>query len=396
MSKKLCSALALTLLSVPFLSAQSSDKAELYSQEGQKALMSGDFPTAEQAYEKLNQLEPRVAEIHANLGLIYFQEHKFAQSAAAWQQALKLKPGLPKADTFLAMSLAELGRYKEALPGLERGFRPSNDGATRRMCGLQLMRAYTSQQQDSKAVAVALEMNQLYPNDPEVLYHTGRIYGNLAFVNMQKLARVAPDSIWRHQAEAEAYESQGSNDAAISEYRQVLSLDPHRPGIHYRIGRTLLARAQQNGSTDDTAQALKEFSEELQIDPSNSSAAYEIGEIHRNAGDLADAQKFFALALQHHPDFEEAQLGLAAVLTSLRKPQEALPHLQKAVELRPDDEVSWYRLAQVEGMLGNSAEQRKAFAKFQQLHNRQQEKNQAEKQLSPDEVTPQKLDANSN
>ena len=146
------------------------------------------------------------------------------------RQALKLKPNLPKTATLLAMSMSELGHYNEALPGLEKGFRQSTEPAIKRMCGLQLLRAYSGLQRDTKAVELALELNRLYPNDPEVLYHTGRIFGNFAFLTMQKLAQVAPASVWRHQAEAEAYEAQGSNDAAISEYRQVLSVDPRSAG----------------------------------------------------------------------------------------------------------------------------------------------------------------------
>ena len=165
------------------------------------------------------------------------------------------------------------------------------------MCGLQLLRVYTGLRQDSKAVEVALELNRLYPNDPEVLYHTGRIFGNFAFLNMQQLAQVAPASVWRHQAEAEAYESQGSNDAAISEYRQVLSADPQRPGIHYRIGRTLLARSWQRNSPEDMAEAGREFEQELEIDPGNANAAYELAEIHRNAGEFGEAQKLFEVAI---------------------------------------------------------------------------------------------------
>jgi tetratricopeptide (TPR) repeat protein len=365
-----------------------------YYAEGQRALQAGRYAEAEAAYEQLRKLDPGMAEIHANLGLIYFQERKFDRAVPALRQALKLKPGLPKVETLLAMSLSELGHYREAVPGLEKGFRQSGDSATRRMCGLQLERAYTGLQLDRKAVEVALELDRLYPNDPEVLYHDGKIFGNFAFLNMQKLADVAPASVWRHQAEAEAFESQGSTDAAISEYKQVLKLEPRRPGVHYRLGKTLLERSKRNNAPDDVTEAVKEFLEELQIDPSNGNAAYEVGEIHRGAGNLELAQKFFTLALEHHPDFEEAQLGLAAVLTSLHRPQEALPHVQKAVELRPGNEVSWYRLAQVEGMLGHDGEQRKAFAQFQKLHNQESQQKEAAKQLfSGDEVTQQTLDA---
>lgn len=373
--------------------AQSADQVEKYSEQGQRALAQGNYSEAETAFEKLRELEPGVAEVHANLGLIYFQERKFEPAVSALRQALKLKPALPKTSALLAMSLSELGRYNEALPGLEKSFHQSTDPQVKRMCGLQLLRVYSGLRSDRKAVEVALELNRLYPDDPEVLYHSGRIFGNFAFLNMQKLAQVAPASVWRHQAEAEAYESQGSQDAAISEYRQVLSADPRRPGIHYRIGRTLLSRSRQSNAPDDVAAAAKEFEHELELDPGNANAAYELGEIHRNAGEFARAQKLFEQALRYYPDFEEAQLGLAAVLMSLQKPDLALPHLQKATALNAGNEVSWYRLSQVQGMLGNEAEQNKAFSEFQRLRAQKSTQEEAGKQIfSPDEVTQQQLD----
>jgi predicted Zn-dependent protease len=97
--------------------------------------------------------------------------------------------------------------------------------------------------------------------------------------------------------------------------------------------------------------------------------------------------------VQYHPDFEEAQLGLAAVLTSLQKPDLALPHLQKAITLNAGNEVSWYRLSQVQGMLGHPEEQKKTFAEFRRLRSQKSSQQEAGKQIfSPDEVTPQQLD----
>lgn len=383
----------LVFLCVVCAAAQAPDAAERYAELGQHALADGRYSEAEQAFEKLRELEPGVAEIHANLGLIYFQERKFEQAVPALRQALKLKPGLTKTDSLLAISLSELGHYHEALPGLEKGFRRSSDPETRRMCGLHLERAYTGLQQNNKAVEVALELDKLYPDDPEVLYHSGRIYGNFAYLTMEKLAKVAPNSSWRHQAMAEAYESQG-NSIAISEYREVLKLDPSRPGIHYRLGRVLLAESQKANSADDAAEALKEFRRELELDPSNSNAAYEIGETHRKAGQLDDAQNFFELALKYYPEFEEAHLGLAAVLIAVQKPEQALQHLQKAIALEADDEVAWYRLAQVQKALGNDAEQQKALTEFRRLHHQFNQQKLIEKVFSPTEVTKQELDPN--
>jgi len=370
-----------------------SNATEQYAEEGQRALAEGRLQDAEKAYEKLRELQPKVAEVHANLGLIYFQEGRFDQAVQALRYALKLKPGLTKPDSLLAISLSELGRYNDALPGLDTCFRRATDPEIKRMCGLQLLRVYSGLRRDRKAVDTALELNQLYSDDPEVLYHTGKIYGNYAFLAMQKLAQVAPKSVWRYQTLAEAHESQGAYDAAISEYQQVLALDPHRSGIHYRIGRTLLARSLQTTSSSDLAEALKAFQKELEIDPSNASAAYEIAEAHRNAGQLEEAQTFFEQALKYYPDFEQAQLGLGAVLTSLQKPAEALPHLQKAIRLNSQNEVGWYRLSQVQGMLGNTEERQKAFAEFQRLRKEKSNREEAGKEVaSPEEVTKQQVD----
>jgi tetratricopeptide (TPR) repeat protein len=283
------------------------------------------------------------------------------------RRALQLKPVLGRASTLLAMSLSELGQYQEALPGLENGFHKPPDPITKRMCGLQLMRAYTGLQRDSDAVNLALELNRLYPDDPEILYHTGRVYGNFAFLTLHKLEVVAPTSVWRHQAAAEAFESEGSTNAAIGEYHEVLKLDPNRPKIHYRIGRTLLARWQLTHAPEDRTEAAQEFEAELELDPGDANALYELGEIHRQQGELDQAQQFFAAALKYYPDFQEAQVGLAATLMAQQKPELALPHLQRAVALNADDEVAWYRLAQADRALGNTEEQEKALAQFQRL-----------------------------
>jgi tetratricopeptide (TPR) repeat protein len=359
----------LALSSAAAMAMQNSQEETLqqYSEAGQQALAAGHYEEAESDFKKLLQIAPDIAEMHATLGLVYFQEKRFDQAVPELKQALKLKPSLSKASTLLAMSLSEVGEYKEALSGLQKCFPQAPDPATKRMCGLQLMRTYTGLQRDKDAVTVALELNRIYPDDPEILYHTGRVYGNYAFLTLHKLEVVAPTSIWRHQAAAEAFESVGSTNLSIGEYREVLRLDPRRPNIHYRIGRTLLARWQLNHAPEDKEEATKEFEQELQSDPGNANAIYELGEIHRQQNELDQAQQLFASALQYYPDFEEAHVGLATTLMAQQKPELALPHLQRAVALNANDEVAWYRLAQADRALGNKEEQTKALAQFQRL-----------------------------
>ncbi|HWS17987.1 MAG TPA: tetratricopeptide repeat protein [Candidatus Elarobacter sp.] len=383
-------------MSAAFAFAQtiSDDAAARYAAAGQQALAAGRYAEAQTDYEKLAKLEPGIAEIHATLAVIDFKLRDYELAVGEVQTAQRLKPSLPRLDSLLGMALAELGRFADALPGLEKGFKQSADAEIRRMCGLQLERAYTGLKRDSKAVEVAMELNRLYPDDPEILYQTGKIYGNFAFLTMQKLAEVAPSSVWRHQAAAEADESQGSYSLAVTEYRQVLALEPDRPGVHYRLGRTLLARSYQVASAQDTAEAAKEFEQELQRDPTNANAAYELGEIRRKSGQFDEAQKLFKAALKDYPNFEEAHLGLASVLLSWQKLKLALPHLHKAIELNAQNEVAWYRLGQALKALGNTAEQQKALAEYRRLHDEANQQRGIEPVFSPREVTKQAVDPN--
>jgi tetratricopeptide (TPR) repeat protein len=386
--------LGITLAASPALAqAPQAGVLERYAEEGQRALAERRWGDAARAYEKLRELAPETAEVHAQLGMIYFQQHDFARAVPTLRKALKLKPGLPNVDILLAMCLSELGQYEEALPGLRKGFGQSSDVALRRLTGLQLQRSYTGLGEDDKAVEVALQLTRLYKDDPEVLYHTGRLFSNYAYLMTMRLAEVAPASVWMHQAAGEANESLASYDGALAEYRKVLALAPDRPGIHYRMGRVFLARARPPRSEADAeARAAREFEEEVRIDPSNANAAYELGEIRRKAGDLDKARELFQMAVEHYPDFEEGLVGLGRVLVSQGKADLALPPLTRAVSLNPEDDVAYFQLWQAHRALGHREEQEKAQAEFQRVRTRKREQERLDL-LRQHVVTQQELDA---
>ena len=378
---------------------QQPDPAVLqqHAREGERALAEGRYPDAEKAYETLRKLTPGTAEVQARLGLIYFQQGKFADAIAPLREAIRLKPTLPKVDALLAMSLSELGKYEEALPVLTKAFSQSADPVLRRMAGLHLQRTYTGLGRDADAVDVALRLSRLYPDDPEVLYHSGRLFANFAYLQTIRLATVAPDSVWLHQAAGEANESQGLYDAAIREYRQVLTAAPRRPGIHFRIGRVLLQRSKGDASSaemaGDAGEARKEFEAELALDPTNANAAYELAEMQRKMGELEPARTLFEQALSHYPTFEQALVGLGRTLVALGRPAEGLPYLQAALKGNPENEVAHYQAAQAYRALGNTADQEKELAEFNRLRSLAA-KRAAVPETKP-EVTPQVLDPKS-
>jgi tetratricopeptide (TPR) repeat protein len=349
---------------------QANDEAERYAAHGQQALAAGQYDVARGDFEKLVKLEPEVAEVHANLAVVYFKLYQYQLAVREIRTAQRLKPGLKKLDSLLGFSLAELGRFPDALPLLEKGFKQTADQEVRRMCGLELLRSYTGLGRDDDAVEIAVALNKSYPDDPEILYHTGRIYGNLAYIVIEKLNDKAPGSIWMLQAQGEAEESQKAYDLAIATFNGAIELDPRHPGIHYRLGRVYLSRFREGHqqNAEDRDAAMKEFRAELNVNPSNGNAGYEIAEILHNLGNLDEARKQFEEVLERFPDFEEAIVGLAAVLQDSNKTEQAVSLLERATRLRPDDEVAWYRLAHAERLAGNVEAQKKALAVYKKLH----------------------------
>ncbi len=365
-------------------------KSQEFAETGQRALAAGQYAEARASFEELAKLQPGVAEVHATLAVIYFKLREYKLAVHEVQTAQKLKPGLPKLDSLLGLSLSEMGEFRDALPHLEKGFKQTADPEVRRMCGLQLLRAYSDLDRDSDAVEIALSLNKFYPNDPEVLYHTGRVYGNFAYVVMEKLHDKAPGSIWMLQAQGEANESQKDYDAAIVAFNHVLQIDPHRPGIHYRLGRVFLARFQVSQKPEDREAASREFQSELDVDPGNGNAMYELAQMAADDNNLDGARRGFEAIISRFPQFEQALVGLGGVYLTSRAGAQAVAPLERAVKLDANDEVAWYRLAQAERAAGDRNAADKAMDTFRNLHDAA---SAARSPRGADDVTPQHLDS---
>ena len=333
-------------------------------QEAERAFREERLEAAAVGYLKLAELSPDTAEVHAKLGLIHYLQGQFQDAVPSFRRALDLKPGIPNVDALLAMSLAGIGKHSEAIPGLEEGFRDPANGDLRRLIGLELQRMYAVLGQNDSAGTIVARLGELYPDDPEVLYHTGRFHADMAAAAMQRLLEVAPSTVWGHQASGDALESVGNHALAIVEYRKALAERPDQPGVYYSIGRAIQSSDGAAGTEDD---AMDAYTQELRIDPTNALAAYELGEVLRKRSELGRAMDLFQQAVKHRPDFGLGRIGLGRVLRELERPEQARPHLEAAVRLSPENEVARYQLALVYRALGDLAAAQSEMQAFQRL-----------------------------
>lgn len=338
---------------------------ERLSGQAQAAMAAKKWDDAVKALARLGQLVPSVPEVQANLGLALYFEGRPADALAAFERARKLNPALPQVKVMIGLCDAELGRYPEATAILAPAFEHPPDAESGRLIGLALARSYAELKQYDKALAAGEELIKRYSNDPEILYQVSRLHTDRATALISGLVRTAPDSAWTHYANAQVEESMDRYEAAEREYRKALERDPRIVGAHYRLGRVILAAAR---TPDSVAKARTEFEQELAISPRNADAEYELGEIDREHGNANAALEHFGRALRYHPDFVEAQVGLAKTLIKMGRAKDAVPHLAEAARLDPGNKIPHYLLATAYKSLGDTAAAAKELAAYQRIN----------------------------
>ena len=85
-----------------------------------RALRAGRSEDAERGFKALAQSNPELGGPHANLGVIYRQAGKFAESAAALERATKASPEQPVYFNQLGISYRHLGDFAKARTAYER------------------------------------------------------------------------------------------------------------------------------------------------------------------------------------------------------------------------------------------------------------------------------------
>ena len=115
------------------------------------------------------------------------------------------------------------------------------------------------------------------------------------------------------------------------------------------------------------AEAVTEFEKELELDPTNASAAYELGEALRVMGDTERAEGYFEQAIKYYPEYEEPRIGLARVLLRSEQPGRAIEQLERAIASNKNNEVPYYLMSQAYRDMGEEEKSREALQRFQRL-----------------------------
>jgi tetratricopeptide (TPR) repeat protein len=341
------------------LSLFGQDVAALEAQ-AQKYLQEQKPELAIPVLEKIVAIDPNNVNARANVGVLLFFQDRYAEALPHLRAALQLHPELSRIEALLGMAEKRTGHSGEALPHLERSFSALDDPKIRIQVGLELIEIHSAAGHFEIALAVAGTLEQLAPQDPQVLLSAYRIARQMMDQSLMSMMVAAPDSAEMHLILGGELARRGDGAAALVHYREAIRLKPSLPGAHFQIAELM------RGSPDPAlnAQAEGEYKAALRVNPYDELAWRELGGILNAKGDFQGAEEDYRKALALQPNDSEAKTGLAIVLIATNRTGEAIPLLEGALKDDPTNMTAHYRLSGLYRRAGRTADAEREMAAF--------------------------------
>ena len=222
---------------------------KLYA-EAQRAQASHDIPGAIRSYEAIVHLEPRMAEAHANLGNLYYQQAQTARARAEYKRAVALKPALTGPHFFLGVIAFNDHDYAAALDHLGRAAAgPSPNPLIYAYLGY----ARFARGEYAEAAANLESAAGLDPGNIDVLYHLSKSYGHLAENALARLHASFPGSLYPILVRAHLSEEKEDWQDTARQYNLALQKMPENARLRQKAEWSAAKAAGKTAKPPDAA-----------------------------------------------------------------------------------------------------------------------------------------------
>jgi tetratricopeptide (TPR) repeat protein len=314
-SHGVCFSIICALLGVAF--SQQPEVFESLLASAQQAQGRGDFEAAASYYRRAVSLRPEIAELQANLGLMYYQTGKDETAIAAFQKALRLKPDLFVPNLFLGLDYLRLKQLNQAILYLKRAalLKPSDP-----QVHLALGQAYAGTGRTRLAIASYLRIVQTDSNNADGWFHLGVAYLEQVEADARVLLSRHKDSGYLHALLAETFVEQHALIQAANSYKAALASKAFPSGTHADFGFVLLNQRDFQG-------AERELNAELASNPGSLMAKLGRARLRTEQGATAEATTEITEIWRTDPTFLRAN----AVVFQRGLPQPKVSELQHAL-----------------------------------------------------------------
>jgi tetratricopeptide (TPR) repeat protein len=330
-------------------------------QQAQEYLQDQKPQLAIPVLREIASLDPKNLNAQGNLGVLLFFQGSYPEAIPHMRAALQMQPDLWRIEALMGIAEKRTGDPKTAQNHLERAFSNLDDKKIQIQAGLELVELYSASAQLDKALSVAAKLEELAPQNPQILLVAYQISRQMMDQSLLTMTMAASDSAEMHMVMAGELGRQGDHTNAIAQYREAIRLNPSLPGAHFEL-------AEQLRTSSDpalNAQAEDEYKAAIRVNQYDELSWRQLGGILAAKGDYKTAEEDYRKALALQPKDSDARTGLAIVLISLNQTNEAISLLEDAVKDDPTNLVAHYRLSILYRRAGRTAEAQREMETFQ-------------------------------
>ena len=295
---------------------------------------SGRLKDAQRACAEMIEREPRFADAHHLLGLVYHKCGSDAEAVEHLKTASRMAPAKASVHGNLGKTFAGMGRFEEAKKSYLRAVEIKPDSAE---LNNDLGGVLSRLKENSEALKAYRAALKIRPNFAPALNNIGVIYLDegeyeKAIREFEKALNI--DSRYFHARLnlGNALVECGKLDEAIISYREAARIKPEEAETYNKIGHAYLEKG-------DLREAGAAYQEALKMNPSFAFGYNNLGIVLREMGRLPQAVGCFVKAIGLSPGYASAFHNLGSVYFQTGELEKSIEAHKTAVKESPDSEI---------------------------------------------------------
>jgi len=340
-------------IAAAFLLLQTTD----FSGEGLKAMETGNYQAAAEAFTKAVAADPKDYIAHFNLAQAYGFLHKNAEGVAEYRKVLELKPGLYEAELNAGILLMRENEPAEALPLFAQAAEQKAEEYLPRY-SLAVAQYQTGALEEAEAsYRKALDLDPKAAAAEAGLAHTLEREGKLddAAPHLERAAQM--DAKYRSGLLelADLYEKNHQTAQAAAIYREF----PENASIQEHLGQMMLETKQYADALPRLEAAYAKEQTEANRVPLATAYIF--------TGALDKALALLPAAVEAEPGNFEIRMMYGRALRDRKRFAAAAAQFQEAAKLKPNDARVWTETGDMLYMTGDLPQALAAFDRARQL-----------------------------
>jgi len=356
----LVSVLFLGILIIAGCTSKEVTSAKVYIQQD-------DWEKAQEQLEQAVVMYPEDAEAHALLGEAYARKGEFEKMNKEFEASLAINSNHAERITYVreknwvenfnrGVAKVKANAFAEALDQFKKCeiIDPKRPDSFKNAAFVYLRMDSTDKAIENYETVLKLE-----PEDTKVMLQLGSLYYDLkdyekSIATMDRILAIEPDNIEAISQKAFAFDSMGESEKAFEAYSDALQKKPGDPDLLFNLGRLHYMRK-------DYKEAINQFQEVLVTNPNDYEATLNIGNAY-----LSIAESHMS-PLREGKEMTEQEIKDAKD-KAIESYKEAIPFLEKAVEVKADDAATWTNLGVAYINAGEKDKGEAAFQKADEIN----------------------------